>query len=137
MRAHLAVVKSILEARGYQVFFADVPKEPTYPYVVLAASAGDETADSLGACDDVLRDRVYVTSVSLDGFAVLSMQDEVRKLLGPSMRRWKRLPVAGRAAYLRLFDSRPVDTDRQVTVLGADKHPMFGVDVFELDSQPV
>ena len=136
MRAHIDVMKSLIEARGYQTYFVDVPKEPTYPYVVIWSDAGLPSADSLAGCEDILRGRIGITSVAVEALPVLAMQAEVRRLLAPSARRWKRLDVPGRAAFLRLFDTRSVDVDRQVTLTSANRHPSFGVDIFELDSQP-
>ena len=136
MKSHIEVIESVLKARGYQTYFVDVPKDPTYPYVVLWSDAGLPSADSLAGCEDILRGRIGVTSVAVEPLPVLAMQAEVRRLLAPSARRWKRLNVPGRAAFLRLFDTRTVDVDRQVTLTSANRHPSFGVDIFELDSQP-
>src|SRR5690625_7529179 len=108
-------MKSLIEARGYQTYFVDVPKEPTYPYVVIWSDAGLPSADSLAGCEDILRGRIGVTSVAVEPLPVLAMQAEVRRLLAPSARRWKRLNVPGRAAILRLFDRYNVDVCRPIT----------------------
>lgn len=136
MRAHIQAIESVISARGYQTFFVDVPESPTYPYVVVWSDAGLPGGDSLAGAEDVLRGRIGVTCVAVEPRAVLSMQAEVRRLVAPSARLWSRLPVPGRAAFLRLFDTRPVDVDRQVSLTSANRPPAFGVDVFELDSQP-
>lgn len=136
MRSHIDVMKSLIEARGYETYFVDVPKEPTYPYVVIWSDAGLPGGETLAGCDEVLRGNIGVTCVAVEGLPVLSMQAAVRAVLAPSARRWKRLDVPGRAAFLRLFDTRPVVADQQVTLTSANRHPVFGVDIFELDSQP-
>lgn len=139
MLAHVRAIKALLAPLGYDVYFGDAVKRGTggmvvpltYPYLLLWTSAGLPGVEQ--AVDDVRLDidgQVGVTAVATTADGVLIVQNRVRGVLAPGGRAVA-LTVPGRAAWLRLLDSRPVDIDRAITA-----HPAFSVDVYRLISTP-
>lgn len=136
MKAHIDAMRACIPS-GYETFWVDVPGTPTYPYVLFWASSGNPGSEVpiCGPMDD-LEALVGVTVVAANPDAVLYMQGIVRDALSPGGRR-TRLDVAGRSASLKLSDSRTVQVDRDVTLPGTNRHPAYGVDMYDLHSTPL
>ena len=132
MKAHIDAIKALLVSTGYDVYFADVPETPDYPYVLLWCSPGLMVADSLRGVQDVLDEPLGVTTVGANTDATLIAAGVARAaLLGAHP------TVAGRYVHeLRLTDSRPVRIDRDVTLPDTNRHPSYGVDIYALKSDP-
>jgi hypothetical protein len=129
--AHLEAVQALLDPLGYPVYFVDVPQVPTYPYVLLWSSAGHMVAEAI--CDEQadLDDLLGVTFVAGTPAAALVVAAAVRRVLMDS-----EPDVAGWSSLLRLFDSRPVQVDRDVTNPALNRHPAYGVDIYQYRSTP-
>lgn len=132
MKAHIDAVKALLAPWGKPVYYGDVPKATTYPYVLLWSSAGRLISDEVCGTPDDLNDLLGVTTVAAEADAALVAVTKVRGyLMG------KQPSVAGRYVQpLRLADTRPVEVDEQVTHPDTDRHPAYLVDLYRLISEP-
>ena len=135
MKAELDAVRQLLVpytgAENIEVYFGDVPGEPTYPYVLLWCSPGLlEAVEADGAQDD-LNEPLGVTYVAETSDAVLVVADRCRKLLVGAQP-----TAAGRYVQpLRLEDSRAVRADEAWTLPNTDRHPAYAVDIYRLRSE--
>ena len=130
MKAHYAAIEAALAAL-YTTYVVDVPVTPTLPYYVLWGPAGtrpEEATVGGQLWDDVDTD-VYVTAVAGTAEGVLTMQAAARSALSS-------LSVAGHLVAVTLSDSRPLMVDRDVILPNTDRHPVYGVDVYRLQSTP-
>ena len=132
MRAELTALRALLEPLGYPVLFVSAPSGTSMPYLIVSTSAGSPSEEtSIRSEVDHWEAFVQVRAVAQNPESgVLRVQERVREVLCPDS-----LPLAldvpGRVATLVLFDSRPIDVDRDVT-----PHPAFGVDIYRLVSVP-
>lgn len=132
--AHLDAIEALLSGL-MPVYIGDVPDAPAYPYVLLWSSAGNQVGASI---DDVHRDLealVGVTVAATTPRNALMEADRVRGVLAAGGRRVA-LTVTGRRASLRLYDSRPVEVHRSVTLPGTNRHPAYVVDLYRVHSTP-
>lgn len=130
MRAHYAAIQVKLAAL-YATYFVDVPVTPVLPYYLLWGPAGT-LPEELSATGQLATDfdtDVYVTAVAGTGEGVLTMQAAARSALAT-------VAVTGRLVVLTLTDSRPLMVDRDVVLPDTDRHPVYGVDVYRLQSTP-
>lgn len=122
-------------AGAHPAYFTDVPDDRTFPYYLLWAPGGVPGADRPLSLDlDDISATLGVTSVAATPAGVLTAQADGRALIAPNGA--GELVTASWRVWLRLFDSRPVDVDRQETVAGTDLHPAFGVDLYRLTATP-
>lgn len=136
MRAHISAIRALIPA-AYATYFVDVPDAPTYPYVLLWTSAGapgleTPVCDTNRDLDAVLG----VTHVATTPDGALIATERTRAVLQPGGG-ILRLSVPGRAAWLKRFDSRDVQVDRDVTLPASNRHPAFAVDLYRLTSTPL
>ena len=130
MKAEFAAIEAKLAALR-TTYFVDVPATPVLPYYLLWGPAGtlpeeSTVAGQLAADFDT---DVYVTAVAGTGEGVLTMQAAARSALAS-------VTVSGRSVALTLTDSRPLMVDRDVILPDTDRHPVYGVDVYRLQSTP-
>lgn len=132
MREIIATVRAALSGLPYEVYDTDVTDpRPAFPYVLLWGSGGVPSEFSLtGAVD--LADRLGVTTVALDADAVRAAQARVRSALDGLA-----TSTSSRRLWLRLADSRPFEVDREVTDTATNRQPIFGADLYRLDSTPL
>ncbi len=134
MRAHIEALQALIPVTSY---FVDVPSSPVYPYALLWTSSGSPGPDEcLAGLNRDVDAMVGVTVVAGTPTAVLDAQDLVRAVLNPDGGR-RELDVPGRKASVKLFDSRPVDVDREVKIPVLNRHPATGVDLYRLASTPI
>src|SRR5690606_26571539 len=135
VRAHVAAIKALIPA-PYVTYFVDVPEAPTYPYVLLWTSAGAPGIEtSLCDANRDLDASLGVTHVATSPEGALITTERIRGALQPGGG-ILRLNVPGRAAWLKRFDSRDVQVDRDVTLPAPNRHPAFAVDLYRLTSTP-
>lgn len=130
MLAHITAIKALLAPVG-AVYYVDVPDAPALPYVLLWGSSGVPSDDVPISGADDLTDLLGVTAVAGTPDGVLIVRSRVRTLLDGA-----HPIVAGRLVTLRLFDSRPTQVDREVTIPNTNRHPAYGVDLYRLTSVP-
>lgn len=130
MKAHYAAIEAALTAL-YTAYVVDVPDTPTLPYYVLWGPAGTlpEESTVAGRLSTDFDTDVYVTAVAGTGEGVLTMQAAARSALAT-------VTVSGRSVAVTLADSRPLMVDRDVVLPDTDRHPVYGVDVYRLQSTP-
>lgn len=131
MIGEIDAVTALLAGLGHDVYFVDVPETPTYPYFVVWSSTGRLEAPALDGEQTDLDDLLGVTAVAQTAESVLVISELARSVLEDAAP-----PVPGRRMHLRLFDSRPVVVDRDVTIPPANRHPAVGVDLYRLTSIP-
>jgi hypothetical protein len=133
-------IKALLVPLGRDVYFVEAAKyDPAtgeqmslvYPYTLLWTSTGVPSVEgqldgTRADVDDVLG----VTQVAATPEGVLSAQKRVRSVLAPGGRP---LWIPSVRATLRLFDSRPVATDRTLPVLQTGRYPAYGVDLYRVN----
>lgn len=130
--SHFEAVRALLEPFGKPVHIIDAPGSPTYPYVLLWGSPGLLQAAEADGVQDDIDDLVGVTHVAATPEAALVVVDRVRSYLMGA-----RPVVEGRHVQpLRLFDSRNVEVDRDVTMPATNRHPAYAVDLYRLVSEP-
>lgn len=122
-------------AVDHSAYFVDVPDDRSFPYYLLWAPGGAPGQERpLSSELDDISAALGVTSVAATPAGVLTVQAAGRALIAP--RGFGELTTASWRVWLQLFDSRPVDVDRQETVPGTDLHPAFGVDLYRLTATP-
>ncbi|TDE02836.1 hypothetical protein [Jiangella asiatica] len=146
LAGHVAAVKLLLAAVGFvditdgedlppgsiALYDGQVPKEPTFPYVVLWTTPGDRTAPALSNEHTQFETRLYTTYAGASADAVRFVADKVSGTLLDV-----RPIVAGRSCWkLATLYSEPIRQDSDVTLPGTNLHPMYGVDVWRLASVP-
>ena len=130
MKAHYAAIETALTAL-YTTYVVDVPVTPTLPYFVLWGPSGTlpEESTVVGQLSTDFDTDVYVTAVAGTAEGAFTMQAAARSALSS-------LSVAGHLVAVTLSDSRPLMVDRDVILPNTDRHPVYGVDVYRLQSTP-
>lgn len=130
MKAHYTAIEAALTAL-YVTYVVDVPATPTLPYYVLWGPAGTlpEESTVAGQLSTDFDTDVYVTAVAGTAEGVFTMQAAARSALSS-------LSVAGHLVAVTLSDSRPLMVDRDVILPNTDRHPVYGVDVYRIQSTP-
>lgn len=133
-RLHLKAVQTQLASLGYPVEVGFAPN--TGQYVVLTGPSWrspDELA--LGPGDLGLDTEIRIKAVTgtVDGVAI--MLRDIRALLTPGLVP-ARLPTAGWETWIRWQRSEFVDVDESTTITGTNRHPAFGVETYQLTSDP-
>lgn len=130
MLAHLSAIKALVSPL-MPVYIGDATGATVLPYSLLWSSSGlpgvEQAVDAIRTDIDTT---VGVTTVATTVEGALIAQKRVRGVLAPGGAP-KALTVAGRTAWLLLFDSQPVTIDRDVT-----PHVAVAVDVYRLISTP-
>ena len=133
IREHYAAVKALIPST-VNVYMWSVPDSPSYPYVVLWGSAGDESSggvdgDSLTDRQDVLSLNIRATYAGVNGDSMLIVCRNVRAALNrktPTVAGWK----PGKLRQSALMDGQ---ADLSVT-FSSGAHPVYAVDEFSLVS---
>ena len=130
MKAHYAAIEAALAAL-YTTYVVDVPDTPVLPYFVLWGPSGTlpEESTVAGQLSTDFDTDVYVTAVAGTAEGVFTMQAAARSALSS-------LSVAGHLVAVTLSDSRPLMVDRDVILPNTDRHPVYGVDVYRIQSTP-
>ena len=130
MKAHYAAIETALAAL-YTTYVVDVPDTPVLPYFVLWGPSGTlpEESTVVGQLSTDFDTDVYVTAVAGTAEGVFTMQAAARSALSS-------LSVAGHLVAVTLSDSRPLMVDRDVILPNTDRHPVYGVDVYRIQSTP-
>lgn len=119
----------------HPTYFVDVPDDRAFPYYLLWGPGGAPGDDRPLSSDlDDISLVLGVTSAAASPEGVLTVQRAGRALIAPNGA--GELETATWHVWLRLFDSRPVEVDRQETVDGTTLHPAFGVDLYRLTATP-
>lgn len=130
IREHYTAVRDLIpETTDYARYFGDVPRDPSYPYVVLWGDLGTEGSESLGTGIDQLVLRPRVTMVA-EGFEqLLHLARQVRAALNqkvPSVAGWT-------PSKLTQLPLTAATNDYDVTLTddaGNSWHPVFAVDEY-------
>jgi len=130
MLAHLTAIKALVVPL-MPVYIGDATGATVLPYLLLWSSGGlpgiEQAVDGIRTDLDTT---VGATFVATTAEGALIAQKRGRGVLAPGGAP-KALTVAGRTAWLVLFDSQPVTIDRDVT-----PHVAVAVDVYRLISTP-
>lgn len=141
---HLEAIKAHLAPLDYSthLFEAVLTTDevlPPMPYLVLGAAAGLGFApDEMPTCgeSDEIEFVLRVTAVGVDVTAPPKVQRLVRARLSPGYRPIV-IPMDDRlltAQYLRTEVASAVDRDH--TAANSNRHPAYGVDAYQITSQP-
>lgn len=132
MKAHYSAIQAKL-ATLYTTYFVDVPVTPVMPYFLLWGSAGTlpVEASASGPLATDFDTTFNVTAVAGTGEGVLTMQAAARAALAATT-------VTGRHVAITLRTEQPTAliVDRDVVLPDTDRHPVYGVDVYRLQSTP-
>jgi hypothetical protein len=136
VKDHLDAIKTLLETTGRDAYIGDVDEDPSYPYFLIWAPAGSPGYEySVDSVRTDLEAMVGVTSVGATPDAAFVGASLARGVLATDGQKVV-LDVDGRAAWLRLVDSRPLEVDRDVTLTATNSHPSYLVDMYRLVSTP-
>lgn len=140
MKALVEALKAACAAAGLEAYFVDPvkyvdgkPVTPPMPYVLLWLGSGRPATEDSVAPSGVLEDDLGVTSVAGTPEGVLTVQGRARAVLAPYA---AGVVVGGRLVTLSLYDSRPVQVDRDAAPTGTGRYPAYGVDLYDLSSVP-
>lgn len=133
MIAHFTAIKAALSS--WDVFMGDATGTTSLPYIVLTPGysiAGERPlSDALATIEGDVR--VTVAGETLD--STIGLSKAVRTILSPDLT-WGPLTVTGRAASIKWVRTEVTAVDRDVTIPGSNRHPIFTVDTYHLVSQP-
>lgn len=105
------------------------------PYVVLWGDTGEKNAAGESICArGPRRSQVGVTCTAATALGALDLCEQVRAALTPNDVPTV-LEVVGAHVVLEHFDSRAVQTDRDVVIEATNTHPHFGVELFDAHIQ--
>jgi len=136
VKDHLDAIKTLLETTGRDAYIGDVDEDPSYPYFLIWAPAGSPGYEfSVDSARTDLEAMVGVTCVGATPDAAFVAVALARGVLAPGGQKVT-LDVDGRAAWLRLMDSRTLEVDRDVTLTVTNSHPSYLVDMYRLVSTP-
>ena len=124
MKPYIDAIRALLTAAGITSYYVDVPTTPTYPYVLLWSSSGIAPVEVPVSGTTDLTDSIGATTVAMSADGVLIVQKNARAALDGT-----HPVVSGRVTWLNLYDSLPVQVDRDVT-----PHVVYGVDMYRLIS---
>lgn len=128
--AHYEGVRKLIpDDPTFTVYPGTVPKEPSYPYVVVWGDLGEEGGESLGDRVDQLDLRPRLTYAGLGFEQVLFVADRIRAALNravPTVEGWS-------PSKLRQQALVPVTTDYDVTFPDG-AHPVYAVDEYPFTS---
>lgn len=123
---YLAVRELVPNGPGYTRYFGAVPKDPSYPYVVVWGDLGLAGGESLADVVDQLELRPRVTYVGSGYEQVMWLADKIRPVLNRA-----RPVVAGwTSSRMRQFPLRPPEEDTDVTLPGTTSFVWSAVDEF-------
>ena len=130
MKAHYAAIVAKLAALR-TTYLVDVPVTPTLPYYIVWGSSGMLPAESrvTGQLATDFDTSVNVTAVAGTGEGVLTLQAAARTALTS-------VTVSGHQVAVTLVESRPLMVDRDVILPDTDRHPVYGVDIYRIQSTP-
>ena len=129
--AHYKALEAMLPA-GVRVYLFDVPDVPTYPYVVLWGDPGLEGSESLDSTPVDLALSPRVTCVGATYESCLIVLRKAREAFN------RQTPVvAGRKVHeLVQAPLKEIAPDREVTIPGSNRPPIYAVDELTLLSEP-
>ena len=110
---------------------------PTPPYLIVWSNAGEGTPERVmaGALGHMTSDvRVTCVAGTEEGATILAAS--VRETLTPGFDPAP-LTVEGRYVTVAHDGSMSPQIDRDVRITGTNTHPAFGVELFQIDSQPL
>lgn len=127
---HWQAVTGLLSELSMTWYDGQVPEQPSFPYAVLYMDTGNERAMRLCATSNRADFRFQITSVGLTRESAVIVADAARLLVIDQRPR-----VEGRSCTpIRRETSIPVRPDTDVTLPGANRHPMFAVDTYRFVS---
>ena len=134
MATHLRALSDLLGPLNYLTHLFAAP-EVTAQYLVLSAPAwGEESERAIGCSSSQFAVEVRVTAVAGTPEGVDIMLGRVRRRIGHDP---QRLAVGNRHASVQFVRAEVVDVDRDVTIVGTNRHPAYGVDTYLLVSHPI
>lgn len=128
IKEHYAAVKALIRPT-IDVHLWEVPDLPSFPYVLLWGSPGDEVSETLNDKPRDYETRIRATYVGVNGDSVMGIIAKVRQDLNrkrPTVAGWSPQRLEQRA----LAD---IQVDETMTINGAG-HPLRAVDEFFLQS---
>lgn len=132
IKEHYDAVRALLPS-SVKVYMWTVPESPTFPYVALWGSTGDESSggpdgDSLEDVPDVLSLNIRATYAGLTGDSMMIVCRNVRAALNrkkPVVPGW----LSGKLRQSSLMDGQ---ADLSISINGV--HPVYAVDEYSLVS---
>ena len=131
IKEHFAAVKAMIRPT-IDVHLWEVPASPSFPYVLLWGSLGDEVAESLNDQPRSFQARIRATYVGVNGDSVAGIAAKVRQDLNrkrPDVNGWSAQPLQQQS----LTD---IQKDESMTINGSG-HPLRAVDEFFLQSDRI
>ena len=110
---------------------------PTPPYLIVWSNSGEGAPERVmaGALGHMTSDvRVTCVTGTEEGATILATS--VRETLTPGFDPAP-LPVPGRHVTITHDGSMSPQIDRDVRITGTNTHPAYGVELFQIDSQPI
>lgn len=138
MRAHLNAIREVLElVLDVPAFLIDATGVTEARYVIVSPGYRRVGETGLDAATGALNTEVRVTSVADTADGCLIIVENARRRLSPNMG-WGLLPVDGRGAETRWERLEvPAQADRDITLPGTNRHPVYQVDTYRLVSEPL
>lgn len=132
MRDHFDAVKALLAPLNRRVYVIGAPSAVEYPYFLLWGLPGTRSTEALDGRQVVVNDLLRVTSVGKTPESAMELQRLSRDALIEAVP-----VVAGRTVHaLRMFDSQPIQADRDIVLPDVNRNPFYGVDIYRLVSEP-
>lgn len=129
---HAAAIKALLSLVSFTDYDGAVPDLPSYPYYVLFTDTGIDAKTKVCGQSDEMTFRFQITSVGLTADAVRIVAGAVRAAVLDA-----RPVVAGRSSVnkVRKETGIPIREDKDVTLSGVNRHPLFAVDTYVFESR--
>lgn len=131
IKEHFKAVKALIRPT-IDVHIWEVPDSPTFPYVLLWGSLGDEVADTLNDQPRSFETRIRATYVGVNGDSVAGIAAKVRQDVNrkrPEVEGWSVQP-------LQVSSLADIQPDQSVTIDGVG-HPLRAVDEIFLQSDRI
>lgn len=136
MISHLKAIQAHLASLSYLTHLIAAP-EISGQYLVLGGRTWATPGDvPLCGRSQSLETDWRVTAVAGTPEGVGIMLDRVRGLLSPAVD-WTQVPMSGRSVWVRFERSEFLAVDRDSTIVGTNRHPAYGVDTYQLMSEPI
>lgn len=133
IQKHRNAVKTLLSAVTFTMFDGDVDSDDplTYPYYVFISGTGIDDKTKVCGESDMTTFRFQITSVGESADAAAIVAGAVRAVVLDA-----RPVVTGRGSVNRIRKETeiPIRADRDITMPGSNRHPLYAVDTYVFES---
>lgn len=131
IQKHRTALKTLLSAVNFTMHDGAVPDLPSFPYFVLYTDTGIDAKTKVCGDSDETTFRFQITSVGETADSAAVVAGAVRAVVLDA-----RPVVVGRGSVNRIRKETgiPVREDKDVTLPGSNRHPLYAVDTYVFES---